>query len=372
MTRIEQRLGLAGQSTRFLIGAQELKQLIRLEDVIGQTYELSSSGRWLRLKDHDSCVIDTWNQRFYWNSRNLGGDVYDWLMALHNWDFTQAIAHVARLAGIDFTTTVPQLGPPPLKPGHPSRSRIMMPPLPAWRRKGREVVARAEANLWSKNGQKALVWLQQRGLTSATIKRARLGWTFQDRYDNPRQWGFKGGKPIYIAKGLVIPWFYRRQLWRIRIRRPDESGTDSHQSRYIGPRVYPATRHWRDHDLLYNSDTLKPGCPGILVEGEIDALTIVQSLGPNELGIGVVATGSVSGSRRPYWLAQLALCSTVLIAYDQDAAGETASQFWLEALAKAKRWTPASKDVNQMLQEGKDVWAWVRAGLADDAAGANP
>ena len=83
------------------IKAYELKLYAKIEEVIGQTHELIGSGHWLRLKDHDSCVIDTQSQRFYWNSRNLDGDVYDWLMTLHNWDFAEAKAYVIRLASLD-------------------------------------------------------------------------------------------------------------------------------------------------------------------------------------------------------------------------------------------------------------------------------
>jgi len=64
-----------------------------------------------------------------------------------------------------------------------------------------------------------------------------------------------------------------------------------------------------------------------------------------------------------HWLARLALCSVVLVAYDADAAGEAASGYWLEILDNARRWRPYWEDVNAMAQAGTDVRAWVAAGV---------
>ena len=76
-----------------------------------------------------------------------------------------------------------------------------------------------------------------------------------------------------------------------------------------------------------------------------------------------VATGSTGGARRMHWLARLALCSVVLVAYDADAAGEAAAGYWVEVLDKARRWRPYWEDANAMAQDGADVRAWVAAGV---------
>jgi hypothetical protein len=67
---------------------------------------------------------------------------------------------------------------------------------------------------------------------------------------------------------------------------------------------------------------------------------------------------------RMCWLGRLALCHRVLIAYDNDPAGEQASHYWLNVLgAGARRWRPCWGDVNQLMQDGADVRAWVAAGI---------
>jgi len=50
-----------------------------LQDLIGQTYTIVGSGRWLRTIEHDSLVIDIERQVFFWNSRGIVGDAYKWL-----------------------------------------------------------------------------------------------------------------------------------------------------------------------------------------------------------------------------------------------------------------------------------------------------
>jgi DNA primase len=48
-------------------------------------------GRYLCLKEHDSLVINTDKNRFIWNSRQLSGDIIDFVKAIYNVDFTGAI-----------------------------------------------------------------------------------------------------------------------------------------------------------------------------------------------------------------------------------------------------------------------------------------
>lgn len=56
--------------------------------------------------------------------------------------------------------------------------------------------------------------------------------------------------------------------------------------------------------------------PVVLVEGEIDALTVVQACGAL---VAAVASGSTAGPRRGLWWARLALAPCVLVAFDDDA-----------------------------------------------------
>ena len=105
---------------------------------------------------------------------------------------------------------------------------------------------------------------------------------------------------------------------------------------------------------------MSPDCLAVVVEGEIDVLTLVQTVG--DLAVAV-ATGSTSGARRTRWIARLALASLVLVAFDADDKGDKAAGYWLGVLPNAKRWRPSWGDVNAMAQGGADLRAWVLAAL---------
>ena len=138
------------------------------------------------------------------------------------------------------------------------------------------------------------------------------------------------------------------ELWRVNIRRPGGS------PKYIGPAGWS--------NALYRADLLLSGLPAVLLEGEIDALTVAQRVGDL---VSAVATGSTTGGRRSPWLTRLAAAPLVLVAFDADQAGEEASAYWLSALSNARRLRPVlGKDANALAQAGGDVRAWVLEGLA--------
>jgi DNA primase len=109
----------------------------------------------------------------------------------------------------------------------------------------------------------------------------------------------------------------------------------------------------------------------VLVEGEIDALTIVQALGEQ---VAAVATGSTAGARRSAWVARLSQAPAVLVAFDCDkrqgdgrGAGDKAAAWWLNALPNARRLRPLLHDANT-LPDPEDVRGWIGRALAQLAA----
>ena len=244
----------------------------------------------------------------------------------------------------------------------------------AWQTSARAFCDEARQRLWSEAGAQALAGLRARGLSDETIQAAGLGYNDHDRRQARAAWGLpdeltKNGKPkgVWLPRGVVIPWQIGGELWRVNIRRPaedlarDRARGIEDPSKYIGPGGFG--------NGLYNADGLQPGCAAVLVEGEIDALTIAQHAG----GLAVaVATGSTAGSRRARWLARLALAKTVLVAYDADTPGQTAAAYWLGALPGARRWRPYWSDANQMAQDGADLRQWLAIGLGLDPGPSDP
>lgn len=238
-------------------------------------------------------------------------------------------------------------------------------PSTAWQAAGWQFVQASMTHLHAAEGAKALAWLQRRSLDLATIRHASLGYNPLDQYQDCTQWGLPAkhsqtGQPqaVWLPRGIVIPWTINDQLWRVNIRRPVG------EPKYVGPAGWKSALYIVDQfGAVSGSNNAHPR-PIMLVEGELDALTVYQHA--SDL-IAAVATGSTSGARHLKWIAWLAAAPLVLIAYDADEPGEQAAAYWLEVLPNAKRWRPFWQDANAMAQEGADLRAWVEVGLADQA-----
>jgi DNA primase len=228
------------------------------------------------------------------------------------------------------------------------------PPNRGWVDAAQTFIHRCQVALRDNAGAKALAWLHRRGLDDDTIREAGLGYNMADAYADRQTWGLAAemgasGRPkrLWLPRGVVIPWLVDGALWGLRIRRP------------LGDPKY----YWAPGGVanaLYNAGALAPGRPAMLLEGEIDALTVQQWAGDL---VTAVATGSTHAGRRTKWIARLSLASMVLVAYDSDEAGDHAAAYWLDALPNARRWRPYWSDANEMAQDGVNVRAWAQAGL---------
>jgi len=233
----------------------------------------------------------------------------------------------------------------------PSPAEPLASPGTTWQQRAGMLCDETAACLWTTDGARALAWLRARGLTDETIRTAGLGFNPADRHEARALWGFEDdGKPVWIPRGVVIPWTIAGELWRVNVRRAVRGEDDG--PKYIGPAG--------SSNGLYGADGFRPGIPAVLVEGELDALTINQTAG--EL-VTAVATGSTHGARRTRWIARLAARPLVLVAFDTDDAGEAAARYWCETLPNARRWRPYIHDANDMHRGGMDVRAWIEAGI---------
>jgi DNA primase len=235
----------------------------------------------------------------------------------------------------------------PFKPAQP-REPDGSPPFP-WQLTAIVVCHAGMKCLWSEEGKVALDYLRSRGLRDETIKQANLGYLPRDAYHKPEEWAFASNdRPVWLPAGILIPWYWYKHMWAVRIR--SLAARASH--RYILVRGSANT--------LYGGHAIHPGKPVVLVEGELDALTIWQEA--SDLALPV-ANGSTAGARTTASIARLARANLILLAFDADAAGEQAAAWWQSRLPTARRWQPCWKDPNAMLQSKADVRAWVEQGI---------
>lgn len=144
-----------------------------LQDLIAKDFTIVGTGRWLRTREHDSLVINTEEQYFFWNSRGIKyGKIKDWYEKVKKRKFEGHVDIV-----------------PEEKPIEPPVKVVQLPELvDAFYRKG---IPHRE------------YWYDKRGYTNETIDRFRLGYSgeyhtipiyedgkfvnFQCRKDNPKR-----------------------------------------------------------------------------------------------------------------------------------------------------------------------------------------
>lgn len=81
---------------------QQVKQVNKIEEVIGEEsgFTVRGHGRNWTTQEHDSLVIDTHNQCYFWNSTGEHGDVIEWLCKRKGWDFKAAVEYLCKRGGL--------------------------------------------------------------------------------------------------------------------------------------------------------------------------------------------------------------------------------------------------------------------------------
>jgi DNA primase len=225
-------------------------------------------------------------------------------------------------------------------------------------------VRRAEEALWGDVGRDARAWLRARGLRDDTIERFRLG--FVPEGYRTRDLKVLGGKPIYVARGITLPWVHPASWYS----KTPEPGVEP-PPRWVGVnirRLRPdVIEKWVGADkcralkgstrgYLYPVPDLNPGVPVLIAEGEWDGLIAFQELGHV---VDVAAVGSASTTPRPEALETSPLW---LLASHNDDAGEKAAETWERlAVGRDRRLLlPGVKDLNEYVERDGDLLSWLR------------
>lgn len=298
---------------------------------------------------HGACPFCGGHDRFSVQPNRAGGGRWSCRVCTPHW--SDAIAYLQKRNGIDFKEACERLQleieRAPQRRSTPAPARPLVSPEgeyaalhnPAWQAAARAFTVDCMNRMDTSEADRARAYLIDRGLTEDVITAAELGYNPADQTMN---WG---GVDVKLPRGIVIPWEIDRAIWRVNIRVP------------AGERRYIQAAGCANG--LYRADHLRPGCTAVLVEGEIDALSILAAGVP---GVVPVATGTTSWARLMRWVAKLATAERVLLAFDDDEnqAGEKAADWWGFVLGrKAQRLKPTRHDVNDMLRAGDDLAAWI-------------
>lgn len=224
-------------------------------------------------------------------------------------------------------------------------------PPPAWQTAAAAFLDWSHDRLWDAADERGLDYLTSRGLNDLAAWNGWLGYNPQRLIRSRARWGLprddERGDDLYLPAGLVIPYLVERRVVKLEIR-----------ALHCGRKyTVPGSTN-----ALWGVDRLRSHRVAILVEGVLNALSVLQVAGDL---VTPLAIGATTHARRVRWVAQLATVPLVFIATDAGAAGEAAAAYWCDVLRhNARRWRPYVDDANTMLQAGMDLRAWVYAGLS--------
>jgi hypothetical protein len=270
------------------------------------------------------------------------GDAIDWLRKRQGLTFPEA---VAKLGG-ELDRRKPRQQP---KPAIARLAAPQQPPSGDWQAKAFQIVEQAADRLWTPEGADALEWLRQRGLADETIYEARLGFSRGEQ---------TGG--LYCERGITIPWYATAGIVFVQVRRL-AADKPKYKALAGGTRggMYPGTP--------------SSGRPLLIVEGEFDALLAQQETGDL---VAVATLGGAADALNTDAALAVVCAPVVLVATDNDKAGDEAWRRWQAVTARAKRITPlGGKDITDTYLAGADLRSWIGGELGrliDDSTSTTP
>lgn len=166
-----------------------------------------------------------------------------------------------------------------------------------------------------------------------------------------------------VPEGIPFAYHYQGQLWKVRIllTKNGQGPAPGEEKYYTIP---------GGSEALFQTDDVHPGFPVILVDEEMDALSIKQEAGDK---IAAVAIGGLNTARFPRWIDLLKSASLVLISFPATAAGQEATAWWLSQLPRGKTWPlfTGYPNVNALLlaKSKGSVRRWVLSGIEEGQIG---
>lgn len=147
---------------------EAIKEQVRIEDLVAEAFTVKGRGKVRTTQEHDSLKLWTESNTWYWFSRSIGGDIFDWHQLQHKCDFRSALEDLARRAGVDLKPLSDQ------ERQEAEQARVE-------RRQRFEVLALAATHyhavlLHHPDAQPARDYCAARGWDEATIEREQIGY----------------------------------------------------------------------------------------------------------------------------------------------------------------------------------------------------
>ena len=283
------------------------------------------------------------------------GDAIEFMRWMHGYTFAEAV----RQLGGDLThQQKPMMKRPPL----PAAADYDTPPAQQWQAAAHVVIQECEAALWLPRNKKILDYVRKRGLTDETIKAYRLGYCSTGTANEyARNIG-----DLYIRRGIIIPTIVYNDIWQIRIRLFDGvpflcSGCKAVLTRTGECPHCRAKNKYKgvtgNKIGLMGADMLAAAHTAIICAGEFDSM-LAQQYAP--AGVACVTFGSETKKLSLRWQIALRKITRLIVAYDNDDAGDKGFTSVREIVPNALRArVPKGKDMGEYLSGGGDIGAWI-------------
>ena len=303
---------------------QELKMRCDIADVISSYVNLKKAGRNLvglcpfHNEKTPSFSVSPQNGFFHCFGCGVGGDVITFIKRIENLDYVDAVKLLAQRAGMSVPEDNDNKGMTAL------RNRIY--------EANREAARFFHKMLYTPEGQQALSYLRNRGLTEKTIIHFGLGYSPKSRFELVNHLKGKGFTPQEIIqanlanksdRGYPFDRFSDRVMFPIIDLRGNVIGFGGRimsdiKPKYLNTSDTPAFNKSRS---LFAMQFAKSKAKGqlILVEGYMDVIALHQAGFENAVAtLGTALTQEQAGLLRRY-------CDEIVICYDADEAGQKAT-----------------------------------------------
>ena len=335
----------------------DLRDRVSIVDVVSNYVSLKRSGRnWLGLcpfhsEKSPSFTVNEERGLFHCFGCGAGGSVFTFLMQQERLEFREAIEMVAQRAGVELPRQEVD------ERAANERERLLR--LNGWAAK------HFTESLWSREGEGARRYLEERGVSEEISRRFGLGYA-------PAAGDFIAGRlaarPEAVAAAARLGLVSQRDggggaydRFRSRIMFPirDPRGSvvafggralGDVQPKYLNS---PESPLFHKSDVLYAlpeaRDGIRKGDEAILVEGYLDALALIQfGIGNAVATLGTALTGAHLRLVRR-------LAKRIVMFFDGDAAGRRAAARAFAVCAEAGVWADGA-----FLPDGEDPDSFVR------------
>jgi DNA primase len=317
--------------------AEKVKQQADIVRVVGEYVRLKKTGKDFNglcpfhQEKTPSFTVSPIKQIFYCFGCGKGGDVYNFVMGMEKCEFPEAVKVVAEKCGI----AIPRQKERSPEERKENQQRALL--VEMHREAQTFFVKQLEGTL---EGKAARAYLEDRGLDNDTITRFGIGYTPSGGDALLRFLKQKYPEKLLVESGLVSRdqggRFFDRFRRRITFPISNESGKivafgaralGDDQPKYMNS---PETPIYSKSNMLYHMDRAKEGIRrqdfAILVEGYMDAIAVARA------GLSNVVASCGTSLAAPQIKLLGRFTRRVIVNYDPDAAGQTATERSLSLL----------------------------------------